>query len=158
MEKVFDSGAFGEVKVQTTLAPSWASSFTKDELDEMYRTLSSGSGYKADKGKTSWLTIPFIILRLIAEVFTYGANKYKKDNWKRLDPDRLMDSGLRHLMAHQEGMQEENSRMPIDKESGYYHLTMATVNFIMVNYLLLKNETDPKPVDDKMSESERLYR
>ena len=40
----------------------------------------------------------------VAEVATFGANKYAKDNWKKCDDlDRYKDAALRHLFAYLKG-------------------------------------------------------
>lgn len=78
-------------------------------------------GSKFDQGKTLMGCIPPTAERIIADVLTFGANKYGRDNWQRV-PNfevRYMDACLRHINAHRRG--EE-----LDPESGLPHLAHAT--------------------------------
>lgn len=77
-------------------------------------------GTKHDSGKPEFGLIPAKALFLVAEVLTIGAQKYSRDNWKKV-PDRrrrYFDAAQRHLWAWWGG--EEN-----DKETGKSHLAHA---------------------------------
>jgi hypothetical protein len=76
---------------------------------------------KFDTGKPRISLIPPKIIYQLAEVFTYGAEKYGAHNWKKgLDPIRLYDAAMRHLLAWMDG---ENT-----DESGCPHLAHALWN------------------------------
>ena len=73
---------------------------------------------------------------LVAKVLTYGANKYEKDNWKKLtDKDRAVGALLRHISAYQKG--ELN-----DPESGLPHLGHAACNLMFLNYIDDNNQKE----------------
>lgn len=58
-------------------------------------------------------------LQAIAEVLTYGAEKYDAHNWRQgIDTDRLYGALQRHLNAFWDGED-------IDPESGHHHLAHA---------------------------------
>jgi hypothetical protein len=81
---------------------------------------------KDDNGKPRIGLIPPTALMLIAEVFTFGSKKYSDWNWtKGLDWSRMYDAGQRHLMAWQEG--EDN-----DSETNKSHLAHACCCLIML--------------------------
>ena len=49
-------------------------------------------GMKHDSGKIRPGLIPAECLKAVAEVMTYGANKYAPDNWKQVSPERYIDA------------------------------------------------------------------
>ena len=64
----------------------------------------------------------------VAEVATFGANKYAKDNWKKCDDlDRYKDAALRHLFAYLKGEK-------VDEETGLSHLYHASCNLMFLDY------------------------
>lgn len=77
-------------------------------------------GLKYDDGKLEYGLLPPLALKATVDVLTFGANKYKRDNWKYVDDSkrRYFDALQRHLWAWKEG--EE-----IDPESGKHHLAHA---------------------------------
>lgn len=78
------------------------------------------TGIKYDSGKLLLGAIPPTAEAIIAEVLTFGAKKYSRDNWKLLDnlEERYMDAALRHINLHRRGEL-------IDVESGLPHLAHA---------------------------------
>ncbi len=56
---------------------------------------------KYDQGKPFMGALPPHAELAIAEVLTFGAKKYSRDNWKKVDDleNRYMDALLRHLNA-----------------------------------------------------------
>ena len=78
------------------------------------------NGVKYDAGKAEYGLIPANALNEIAEVLTYGAAKYSRDNWK-IVPDRerrYFDAMMRHLWAIKRGED-------CDPETGYSHYAHA---------------------------------
>ena len=66
--------------------------------------------------------IPPSATRALAEVLTFGARKYKPNNWKNCkDLERYEAAMLRHILAYQEGESH-------DSESGMPHLWHAMTN------------------------------
>jgi|TARA_R110000744_G_scaffold91126_1_gene176964 hypothetical protein len=77
---------------------------------------------KFDGGKTRYDLVPPKIIQGIAEVLTFGANKYGANNWKSVDdPERYVGALYRHLEAYRRGEF-------IDPESGFSHLEHASTN------------------------------
>ena len=77
---------------------------------------------KFDGGKIRYELVPPKVIQGIAEVLTFGANKYGVDNWKSVDdPERYIGALYRHLEAHRKGEL-------IDPESGVSHLAHASTN------------------------------
>lgn len=79
------------------------------------------SGMKLDDGKLRYDLIPHIVTESLAAVLTYGAKKYKPENWRSVDPQRYVAAVERHWHAYLAGEL-------IDKESGLPHLAMAMTN------------------------------
>ena len=78
--------------------------------------IGEGVGVKLDKGKPAMSLMPFDALKKIAEVFTFGAEKYSADNWADgMRYRRMSDALLRHLTAWL--MREDK-----DDETGLDHL------------------------------------
>ena len=89
---------------------------------------------KNDKEKVRLSLIPPTALLEVGKVFTYGANKYGTNNWRKIQRDeyyRLIDAALRHLNAYQR-------REEIDRESNLHHLAHTAANILM----LLEKELD----------------
>jgi len=81
---------------------------------------------KFDKDKLRYSLIPPYALEELAKVLSYGAKKYKPNNWrKNTDISRYEDALWRHLQAWRKG--EE-----IDKESGLSHLAHALTNLVFI--------------------------
>lgn len=89
---------------------------------------------KADQGKLRYDLIPVTALEGIAEIFTYGSNKYDEFNWyKSMKPMRYYAAAMRHIMSLQKGSK-------IDPESGLRHIDHAIVSLIMYRELTEKVE------------------
>jgi len=77
-------------------------------------------GRKFDGGKLEYGLLPPYALKATVDVLTLGAQKYERDNWKKV-PDskrRYFDAMQRHIWAWKEG--EQN-----DPETGKNHLAHA---------------------------------
>lgn len=85
-------------------------------------------GRKADSDKPRMDLIPPKAEKLLAEVLSYGAQKYAPNNWKHVPDahDRYIAAAMRHINSHRSG--EE-----IDPESGLPHLAhaMCSLAFIL---------------------------
>lgn len=80
--------------------------------------------------------IPPSATRALAEVLTFGARKYKPNNWRNCsDLGRYEAAMLRHILAYQEGESH-------DEESGMPHLWHAMTN---ITFLIeLDNKSNSK--------------
>jgi deoxycytidylate deaminase len=77
---------------------------------------------KFDSGKLRYGLIPPSATKSLAEVLTYGAKKYKPNNWQRVDDtSRYVDALYRHLEAWRNGEK-------LDSESKLSHLAHALTN------------------------------
>jgi len=77
---------------------------------------------KFDEGKLRYSLVPTKAVRELAKVVTYGASKYKPNNWQEAeDTSRYVDALYRHLEAWRAGDK-------VDAESGLSHLSHALTN------------------------------
>ncbi len=76
------------------------------------------------------------VLKGVAAVLTYGAQKYKRNSWQNVPNarERYMDAADRHLNEY--NMQYEN-----DEESGLPHIFHAICNLMFVAYFDLQERT-----------------
>ncbi len=94
-------------------------------------------GKKFDKGKIRMDLLPFRSLVKVAEVLTFGAEKYEPDGWKRV-PDayeRYTAAQLRHHAAMRMG--EE-----CDEDSELLHLAHEACNVLFRLELYLDSIED----------------
>ena len=71
---------------------------------------------KHDQAKPRAELLPSAPLLMIAEVLSFGAEKYAAHNWRQgFDQSRLIGAAMRHLLAYNDG---EDT----DPESGLSHL------------------------------------
>jgi len=91
----------------------------------------NGIGAKFDNEKPRWDLLPMKEVEEIVKVMTFGAKKYKANNWKLVEPkDRYFAALMRHLVAWKEG--EE-----LDPDSKYHHLAHVGCNLL---FLMWKNK------------------
>jgi len=77
---------------------------------------------KFDSGKLRYNLVPPKAVKELARVLTYGAKKYKPNNWQRVDDvTRYIDALYRHLEAWRSGER-------VDDESKLSHLSHALTN------------------------------
>ena len=78
------------------------------------------SGMKFDKGKLEWSLLPFKAVEQVIGVLMYGAVKYDRDNWKKVEnwQERYWNAAIRHLVDHKKGED-------LEPESGLTHLAHA---------------------------------
>lgn len=96
---------------------------------------------KFDTGKLRYSLIPPEMTKSLAEVLTYGAKKYKPNNWQQVDDkSRYEDALYRHLEAYRSGEQ-------VDPESGLHHLAHAMTNVGFLLWLDLNNKLDKNNFD-----------
>jgi len=83
---------------------------------------------KADNNKVN-LAILFDTgnaLSEVAEVMEFGAKKYDRKNWSKVDDkERYISAPLRHILAYQQGEK-------IDPESGKNHLAHAICSLLFL--------------------------
>ena len=109
-----------------------------DSMSDSYKaSLTSeqqpATGLKYDTGKLMFSLIPPETTRALAQVLTFGAQKYAPNNWQLVEngKDRYLDALFRHLDAYRSGES-------LDPESGLSHLSHALTNVAFLHYLDLK--------------------
>ena len=95
------------------------------------------AGRKFDANKLEYGLLPPLALEETVKVLTFGAQKYERDNWKKV-PDskrRYFDALERHAWAWKKG--EIN-----DPESGIHHLAhaMCCLMFLYEHDIMYSNE------------------
>jgi hypothetical protein len=92
-------------------------------VDEILKSENVGDisiGRKYDGNKLEYGLLPPLALEATVDVLTFGAQKYERDNWKKV-PDskrRYFDALERHVWAWKKGEK-------LDPESGKHHLAHA---------------------------------
>lgn len=92
--------------------------FTVPEMNEWAdRIVNKTSGMKFDGGKRDFTLLPWAAVEEIVKVLEFGARKYERDNWKKVEDaqHRYTKAAFRHLIAY-------NNREINDPESGLPHL------------------------------------
>lgn len=82
-------------------------------------------GMKFDKEKPRWDLLPLDAVEKIVEIMTYGAVKYKPNNWQKVEAWRYKAALLRHLVAIYKGE-------VYDQESGLSHMAHVGCNVLFL--------------------------
>ena len=95
-----------------------------------------GSGLKYDAGKPRYSLIPPEAMRGVAEVLTFGAEKYEPNSWQKVEhaEERYLDALMRHIEAYRSGEQ-------LDPESGLHHLKHAACNIAFLIHFTERDTT-----------------
>jgi hypothetical protein len=99
---------------------------------EVVRQSSDVGGKKFDGEKPIMSLLPFVALKEIAKILTFGKDKYGSWNWaKGMDWSRVESAMLRHYEAYASGED-------LDQESGLLHTAhMACNALFLLTYQLL---------------------
>lgn len=101
-----------------------------------------GDFLKFDRDKPRMSLVPSSLLIEVAKVMTYGARKYKVNNWRKVKSlEPYINALERHLAAYKEGED-------IDHESKLMHLSHMACNAAFLIELTLKNPSLPKVSED----------
>lgn len=91
-------------------------------------------GTRADAGKSGVDMIPAEVLVELGNLYTYGAKKYTRDNWRRgMNYSRMYASLMRHLLAFWSGE-------AMDAE-GFHHLDAVIWGAVGLRYFELYPDT-----------------
>ena len=97
--------------------------------------LTDSQTQKFDAGKSPMGLLSTAALTKIAEVLSFGAQKYSAHQWRSgIEWQRLLDAALRHLLAFNDGQD-------VDEETGLSHLAHLGC---CVMFLLEFEETHPE--------------
>lgn len=75
-----------------------------------------------------WDLLPFEPIEHIVEILTYGAAKYKPNNWQKVESHRYFSAAIRHLLATWIKGEER------DDESDKLHTSHANCNAIFLDW------------------------
>ena len=97
-------------------------------------------GVKFDSGKPRFDLIPPGPLRQIAEIYSYGAEKYEDRNWEKgMQWSRVYGATQRHLNAFWGGQNN-------DEESALSHLAHAAFGMLaLMEYIRTHPKLDDRP-------------
>lgn len=97
--------------------------YTNNYKPDILEVANSEAGLKFDGGKLRYSLIPPIATKALAEVLTFGANKYAANSWQTVPngEERYLDALIRHLEAWRDGEVK-------DPESGLPHLSHLLCN------------------------------
>ena len=104
---------------------------------------------KKDAGKIRPDLIPVSAIEGLAEVLTFGLQKYSEDSWRKVDPKRYKAALLRHIIEYL----KDNK---LDDESGLHHLKHALCNCAFL--LEMDNKVEEKPCKPEPIELESCIR
>jgi len=92
----------------------------KYNLQDRFKVV--GEFLKFDTHKPRMSLVPTSLVRGVAAVMTYGAKKYKTNNWRKVDNlERYINALERHIADWKDGIDN-------DPESGLHHLEHAACN------------------------------
>ena len=98
--------------------------------------LASGISPKFDQGKLQYSLVPPIATKSLAEVLTFGAQKYAPNSWQGVEDGerRYTDALYRHLEAYRSGEK-------LDSDSNLSHLAHAITNIAFLLHFEQQKET-----------------
>lgn len=108
------------------------------------RVEEKNTAVKDDKGKLRMDLLPVRSLAQVAQVYTYGAEKYAPNNWRKgMAWSRIYAAILRHLFRFWVGED-------LDSESGLPHLAHAAFGVLtLLDYGLTHLEYDDRAENPK---------
>ena len=92
-------------------------------------------GYKYDTDKDRWDLLPLEPIKYLVKVLTFGAKKYKPNDWQKVKDgkERYYAALHRHLADYRLGEW-------LDKESNLPHLAHALCCIVFIFWLELKKK------------------
>jgi hypothetical protein len=103
-------------------------------------------GVKFDNGKPRWGLLPYDQLEQVVDILTFGAKKYKDDNWKVVDAgkERYFDAMMRHIKEYRAAKERNDTTLKFDDESGKNHLAHVICNALFLMWFDDQEEQDVK--------------
>jgi len=106
---------------------------------------------KFDTGKLRYDLVPTEVYKGLAEIHTFGARKYKPNNWRTVDDiARFMAAAERHFQHFKECMETGDTSLLFDEETKKHVLKHAIIN---LGFLLELTKT-VEEFEQKRKESE----
>lgn len=94
---------------------------------------SHSNGMKFDGEKPDYSLVPFGALDEVVKVLTYGAKKYDRFNWEKVERHRYEAAALRHISAYMQGEK-------FDPETGINHMAHAVCSLMFLTEFDLKDK------------------
>ena len=94
---------------------------------------SHSNGMKFDGEKPDYSLVPFAALDEVVKVLTYGAKKYDRFNWEKVERHRYEAAALRHISAYMQGEK-------YDPETGINHMAHAVCSLMFLTEFDLKDQ------------------
>ena len=94
---------------------------------------SHSNGMKFDGEKPDYSLVPFGALDEVVKVLTYGAKKYDRFNWEKVERHRYEAAALRHISAYMQGEK-------FDPETGINHMAHAVCSLMFLTEFDLKDQ------------------
>ena len=85
----------------------------------------NSNGMKFDGEKPDYSLVPFGALDEVVKVLTYGAKKYDRFNWEKVEDIRYQAAALRHISAYMQGEK-------YDPETGINHMAHAICSLLFL--------------------------
>jgi hypothetical protein len=104
---------------------------TYETIDDVLNT--TAEGMKFDNGKPDYSLLPFAAVDEVVKVLTYGAAKYDRFNWEKVEAVRYQAATMRHFSTHMQGEK-------LDPESGISHLAHAICSLLYLLDFELKDK------------------
>ena len=95
-------------------------------------------GMKFDSDKPDYSLVPFAALDEVVKVLTYGAKKYDRFNWEKVERHRYEAAALRHISAYMQGEK-------YDPETDINHLAHAVCSLLFLTQFDLNEKNEKKP-------------
>lgn len=86
-------------------------------------------GMKHDQNKPDWSLLPWNATEEVVKVLTYGAEKYDRENWRKVEVYRYKAAAMRHIKSYFSGEEE------LDSETGLSHLAHAVCCLMFIQEL-----------------------
>ena len=96
------------------------------------KSINLNGGVKEDIGKADWSLVDLEIVQRMANVLSYGAKKYSRHNYDKVEPYKYLAAVMRHITKWQDGEL-------IDPETNEHHLAHAMTNLHILQRLEKKD-------------------
>lgn len=135
----FNCGYPGVIRLYTTHDPCDGCKAAMLERNLEWEVI--GDFLKFDSDKPRYDLVPTEAVAAMARVLTYGAKKYKPNNWRKtVEPERYIAAAMRHLDAYRSGEL-------VDPESGPAKLKHIEQVLTNVAFLIALNH-EPEKLSD----------
>ena len=107
------------------LQPNFIKTKKVIKIKDKYSNANKLGGIKFDSEKPDWSLVDLSIIEDTVKVLTYGAKKYDRHNYNKVEPYRYLGALMRHITRWQSGE-------ILDEETGIHHLSHAMANILIL--------------------------